>query len=46
MLEGFFSVFKCGMVGTYQHYGRQHLNLYLSGFDFRQNSRVTYRRTH
>jgi len=38
-LEGFFSVFKRGMVGTYQHCGEQHLNRYLAEFDFRQNTR-------
>jgi transposase-like protein len=40
MLEGFFSVFKRGMVGTYQHCGEQHLNRYLSEFDFRMNHRI------
>jgi transposase-like protein len=39
-LEGFFSVFKRGMVGTYQHCGEQHLQRYLAEFDFRQNYRV------
>lgn len=39
-LEGFFSIFKRGMIGTYQHCGEQHLNLYLSEFDFRQNNRA------
>lgn len=39
-LEGFFSVFKRGMVGTYQHCGEQHLNRYLAEFDFRQNTRA------
>ena len=39
-LEGFFSVFKRGMVGTYQHCGEQHLQRYLAEFDFRQNHRV------
>ena len=34
-LEGFFSVFKRGMVGVYQHCGRQHLQRYLAEFDFR-----------
>jgi transposase-like protein len=38
-LEGFFSVFKRGMVGTYQHCGEQHLDRYLAEFDFRQNNR-------
>jgi transposase-like protein len=39
-LEGFFSVFKRGMVGTYQHCGSQHLQRYLSEFDFRMNTRA------
>lgn len=39
-LEGFFSVFKRGMVGTYQHCEEQHLNRYLAEFDFRQNNRA------
>jgi transposase-like protein len=39
-LEGYFSVFKRGIVGTYQHVGEQHLNRYLAEFDFRQNTRA------
>lgn len=39
-LEGFFSVFKRGMVGTYQHCGEQHLQRYLDEFDFRANNRI------
>jgi hypothetical protein len=39
-LEGFFSVFKRGMVGVYQHCGEQHLDRYLAEFDFRQNNRA------
>lgn len=39
-LEGFFSVFKRGMVGTYQHCGEQHLDRYLAEFDFRANTRT------
>jgi transposase-like protein len=38
-LEGFFSVFKRGMVGTYQHVSERHLDRYLTEFDFRQNTR-------
>jgi len=38
-LEGFFNVFKRGMVGTYQHCSEAHLNRYLAEFDFRQNTR-------
>jgi transposase-like protein len=39
-LEGFFSVFKRGMVGIYQHCSEQHLDRYLAEFDFRQNNRA------
>jgi transposase-like protein len=39
-LEGHFSIFKRGMVGTYQHCGEQHLQRYLYEFDFRSNYRV------
>jgi len=39
-LEGFFSVFKRGMVGIYQHCGEQHLKRYLAEFDFRYNHRA------
>ena len=38
-LEGFFSVFKRGMVGVYQHVESQHLQRYVAEFDFRQNTR-------
>jgi hypothetical protein len=38
-LEGFFSIFKRGMVGTYQHVDAKHLERYLAEFDFRQNNR-------
>ena len=41
-LEGFFSVFKRGMVGVYQHCGEQHLNRYLAEFDFRANTREKF----
>jgi transposase-like protein len=39
-LEGFFSVLKRGLVGTYQHVDKKHLNRYLAEFDFRQNTRM------
>lgn len=39
-LEGYFSIFKRGMVGTYQHCGEQHLQRYLHEFDFRANTRT------
>ncbi len=38
-LEGFFSVFKRGMIGIYQHVEAQHLHRYTAEFDFRQNTR-------
>ncbi len=38
-LEGFFSVLKRGMVGTYQRVDKKHLDRYLAEFDFRQNTR-------
>jgi transposase-like protein len=39
-LEGFFSIFKRGMIGTYQHVDKKHLDRYLAEFDFRQNNRA------
>ena len=39
-IEGFFSIFKRGMKGTYQHCGKRHLHRYLAEFDFRYNNRV------
>jgi hypothetical protein len=39
-IEGFFSIFKRGMRGTYQHCGKQHLHRYLSEFDFRYSNRI------
>ena len=39
-LEGFFSIFKRGLVGTYQHIDNKHLDRYLAEFDFRQNTRA------
>jgi transposase-like protein len=38
--EGYFSIFKRGLVGTYQHMSAQHLSRYLAEFDFRMNHRV------
>jgi transposase-like protein len=38
-VEGFYSVFKRGMVGVYQHCGEQHLHRYLAEFDFRYSNR-------
>ncbi len=39
-IEGVFSIFKRGMVGTYQHCGEQHLHRYLAEFDFRYSNRA------
>jgi transposase-like protein len=39
-VEGYFSVFKRGMKGTYQHCDKKHLHRYLAEFDFRYNNRV------
>jgi transposase-like protein len=39
-LEGFFSILKRGMVGTYQHCDRKHFHRYLAEFDFRYNNRA------
>ena len=38
-VEGFYSIFKRGMKGTYQHCGKQHLHRYAAEFDFRYNNR-------
>lgn len=39
-IEGFFSVFKRGMKGVYQHCGHNHLHRYMAEFDFRYNNRI------
>jgi len=38
--EGFFSIFKRGMKGNYQHCAEKHLHRYLAEFDFRYNNRI------
>lgn len=38
--EGFFSVFKRGMKGVYQHCSEKHLHRYLAEFDFRYSQRI------
>ena len=38
-VEGYFSIFKRGMKGVYQHCGEQHLHRYLAEFEFRYNNR-------
>jgi len=39
-VEGFFSVFKRGMRGVYQHCREKHLHRYLAEFDFRYSNRI------
>jgi transposase-like protein len=39
-VEGYFSLFKRGMKGVYQHCSEKHLHRYLAEFDFRYNARV------
>ena len=38
--EGFFSIFKRGMTGVYQHCHEKHLHRYLAEFDFRFSNRA------
>jgi transposase-like protein len=38
--EGYFSIFKRGMVGIYQHCSEKHLHRYLADFDFRYSHRI------
>jgi len=39
-IEGYFSIFKRGMKGVYQHCSEQHLHRYLAEFDFRYSNRI------
>ncbi|MBE0702534.1 MAG: IS1595 family transposase [Afipia sp.] len=39
-VEGYFSIFKRGMRGVYQHCAEKHLHRYLSEYDFRYNHRI------
>lgn len=39
-VESYFSVFKRGMRGVYQHCAEKHLHRYLAEFDFRYNARA------
>jgi len=41
-VEGYFSIFKRGMKGVYQHCGEQHLHRYLAEFEFRYNYRAAH----
>jgi hypothetical protein len=38
-VEGYYSIFKRGMRGIYQHCSEKHLHRYLAEFDFRYNNR-------
>jgi hypothetical protein len=38
-IEGYLSILKRGIVGTYHHVSQQHLKRYLAEFDFRYNER-------
>jgi transposase-like protein len=40
-VEGYFSIFKRGMRGVYQHCAEKHLHRYLAEFDFRYNYRAS-----
>jgi hypothetical protein len=39
-IEGYYSIFKRGMKGVYQHCAEKHLHRYLAEFDFRYSNRV------
>jgi hypothetical protein len=39
-IEGYYSIFKRGMKGVYQHCKEKHLHRYLAEFDFRYSNRV------
>ncbi len=39
-VEGFFSIFKRGMKGVYQHCAKKHMHRYLAEFDFRYTNRI------
>jgi transposase-like protein len=38
-IEGYYSIFKRGMKGVYQHCSEKHLHRYIAEFDFRYNNR-------
>ena len=40
-VEGYFSILKRGIVGTFHHVSQQHLKRYLAEFDYRYNERMS-----
>jgi hypothetical protein len=42
-VEGYFSVFKRGMKGVYQHASKRHLHRYMAEFNFRYSNRIALR---
>jgi len=40
-IEGYFSILKRGLIGTYHHVAEEHLQRYCTEFDFRYNTRKT-----
>ena len=38
-IEGYFSIFKRGMKGVYQHCAKRHLHRYMAEYDFRYSNR-------
>jgi transposase-like protein len=40
-IEGYFSILKRGIFGTFHHVSQQHLKRYLAEFDFRYNERAS-----
>jgi transposase-like protein len=41
-VEGYYSIFKRGMKGVYQHCSEKHLHRYLAEFDFRYSNRSAF----
>jgi hypothetical protein len=39
-VEGYYSIFKRGMKGVYQHCSKKHLHRYVAEFDFRYSNRI------
>jgi len=39
-IEGYFSIFKRGMKGVYQHCDKKHLHRYAAEYEFRYNNRI------